>query len=145
MEDRKRKNNKVVLVDADAFVAFVKLDDANHTRAEQHFMQLKEQQYEFYTPYMVFSEAVTVISQRISHEVAVQFINEVMTPISYIQMLDDWSVKERAIEIFKQQTSKNVSFVDCTNMAFAEKDGFLLFSFDEAYKKNGFRTVEELV
>ena len=145
MEDRRRTDKKIVLVDADAFVGFVKLDDANHTKAEHHFRRLKEQQYEFYTQYMVFSEAVTVLSQRISHEVAIQFINEVMSPTSYIQMLNEWSVKDRAIEIFKQQTSKNVSFVDCTNMAFAEKDGFLIFSFDEAYKKNGFKTVGELV
>jgi len=146
MEDqRKRNNKKIVLVDADAFVAFVKQDDTNHQKAAEYFFQLKKQQYTFYTPYMVFSEAATVISQRIGHEIAVQFINEVMAPTGYIQMLDAYYVKERAIEIFKRQTSKNVSFVDCTNMAFAEKDGFLIFSFDKAYKQNGFRTVEDLI
>jgi predicted nucleic acid-binding protein len=52
-------------------------------------------------------------------------------------------LEQEAIEVFKSQTSKNVSFVDCTNMAvmnaFNIKD---IFSFDGSYKTNGFNLVE---
>jgi len=89
---------------------------------------------------------VTVISQRIGHETAIQFIDTIMSNTSYIQILDGWSVKEKAIEIFKRQTSKNISFVDCTNMAFLDGGQFQsIFSFDWAYKQNGYKLAEDMV
>src|SRR5207249_1396441 len=94
-------------------------DDANHQRAQALFRALEEMAVEFCTSGYVFAEAVTVISQRINHETAVQFIDTIKSPESTIQKLKDTSDVERtAIAFFKEQTSKNVSFVDCTNMAF---------------------------
>jgi predicted nucleic acid-binding protein len=119
MEDQRKPNNYSVLIDADAFVAFVKKDDTNHERAKALFQALERMSVEFYTSGYVFAEAVTVISQRIDHETAVQFIDTVQSPESTIQKLKDTTEMETtAIMFFKEQTSKNISFVDCTNMAY---------------------------
>lgn len=146
MEDQKRKNKQAVLIDADAFVALVKQDDANHGKAKQLFEALKQKRYTFYTTDFVFAEAVTVISQRIGHDIAIQFIDRVLSPTAYVQILDGWSVKRKAIELFKKQSSKNVSMVDCMNMAFVEEYGFgCIFSFDKVYKQNGYTRAEDFI
>lgn len=57
----------------------------------------------------------------------------------------DLETEEAAIEIFIEQTSKNVSFVDCTNIAFiGEKHVDGIFSFDDGYKKNRIQPIENL-
>src|SRR5918992_602427 len=48
--------------------------------------------------------------------------------------------------VFKAQTSKNTSYVDCTNMVFMKRlDLDAIFSFDEVYRKNGLTLVEDLL
>lgn len=135
-----------ILVDADAFIAMVKDDDANHQKAARLFSQLEDNNISFVTTNYVFSEAVTVISQRTSHQTAINFINNMKSSdsiFSIIRMTQE--IEDMAIEIFKKQTSKNVSFVDCTNMALIKHDNLdAIFSFDEIYKKNGFRLASSL-
>ena len=44
----------------------------------------------------------------------------------------DENIEEEAISVFKAQTSKNTSYVDCTNMVFMKRlDLDAIFSFDE--------------
>lgn len=147
MENQRKRSKYTILIDADAFVALVKIDDANHQRAEDIYVALEDMSVEFYMTGYVFAEAVTVISQRISHEAAVQFIDTIKSSESSIQKLSDTREYENAaITLFKQQTSKNVSFVDCVNMAFLQAGGLeYIFSFDGAYKRNGFKTVDDLL
>ncbi len=53
-------------------------------------------------------------------------------------------IQDKAVAVFKRQTSKNVSFVDCVNIAFIKvKQLDCIFSFDTAYKKNGIRLLEK--
>lgn len=66
-----------ILVDADGFVAIVKEDDANHQKARQQYARLDTLPVNLITTNYVIAEAITVISQRISHEVAVDFIDTV--------------------------------------------------------------------
>ncbi len=101
----------------------------------------------FFTSNYVFAEAATVLSQRVNHDVAIQFIDTMKSPESAFHIAwADEALDEQAIQIFKKQTSKNVSFVDCTNMAFVDTHKLdYIFSFDETYPKNGYRVVQELV
>ncbi len=58
----------------------------------------------------------------------------------------DENIEEEAISVFKAQTSKNTSYVDCTNMVFMKRlDLDAIFSFDEVYRKNGLTLVEDLL
>ncbi len=151
MEQQKNDHNLVnIFVDADAFVASIKADDPNHTRAKLLFDKLKNYPVQFLTSNFVFSETVTVLSQRVSKAVAIAYIDTMIAPDSpFIIRRVVEALEEVAIEIFKQQTSKNTSFVDCSNMAFLREKTMLhpgaIFSFDEVYRKNGFLLVEDFL
>lgn len=127
-----------ILVDADAFIALAKSDDSNHQKAQKQLKHLLAESVSFLTSNYVFSEVVTVLSQRVNHQAAVAFIETMRSTESLftIRWIDS-AIEERALEIFKKQTSKNVSFVDCTNMALMSYDYIdRIFSFDRIYNKN---------
>jgi len=135
-----------IFVDADAFVAFTKDDDSNHVRAKQIFLNLQDAPITFITSNFVFAEVVTVLSQKVSHAIAVAFIKSMKSEdnVFQIERIDE-KTEEAATQIFMEQTSKNVSFVDCINIAFIkEKHINGIFSFDSIYKKNGLKSANEL-
>src|SRR5437870_2154567 len=107
-----------IFVDSDAFVASVKADDSNYEKTKRIFQDLKKRPVKFITSNYVFSESITVISQRVSYEGSIGFIKTIKDPegIFLIERINE-IIEELAIEIFKKQTSKNTSFVDCTNIA----------------------------
>jgi predicted nucleic acid-binding protein len=58
----------------------------------------------------------------------------------------DENIEEEAIAVFKTQTSKNTSYVDCTNMVFMKRLALdAIFSFDEVYRKSGLTLVEDFL
>lgn len=135
-----------IFVDSDAFVAFVKQDDSNHKKARRIFESLQAKSLTFVTSNYVFSEVITVISQRVDHKTAVAFIDNMRSEDSdfLIERISE-TVEEKALQLFREQTSKNISFVDCTNIALIlEKHMDAIFSFDNAYKKNGILGIESL-
>ena len=129
-----------LFVDSDGFVALSKEDDTNHDKAIKILQKAINIGVLFVTSNYVFSEVVTVLSQRSGHEAALRFIRRMKSPASgYNFEWIDENVEKEAINIFSQQTSKNVSFVDCTNMAVMKiKRIDAVFSFDDVYRKNGF-------
>ena len=113
------KDTLKIFVDSDAFVALTVAADANHKKATSLLHTLHERSVVFLTSNYVFSESITVISMRSSHATAVAFIDNMQSldnPFRIKQI--DAAEEEEAINIFKEQTSKNTSFVDCTNMVF---------------------------
>lgn len=135
-----------VFVDSDAFIAFIKKDDTNHKSAAQLYLRLKRRQVVFLTSNYVFAEVVTVLSYRLGQQVALAFIEQLRNNSHAIDIrMGDEQIFDLATDIFKRQASKNVSFTDCTNMAFLVCEGLdAIFSFDGIYKKNGFKTVKDL-
>lgn len=136
-----------ILVDADAFVAFLKKDDTHHTKSLGILEKLKQNidTKMLLASNYVFAEAITVISQRVSKKAAHAFIEQMKSsdsPFTFLWI--DEELEDRAIKIFKEQRSKNVSFVDCTNMAILRQHSLTtIFSFDAIYKKNGFKLAGE--
>lgn len=142
-------NNRLlyVFVDTDAFVAAMKQDDPNHQRAKELFEKLKPRSTSFMTSNYVLAEVITVLSQRVSHEVAVGYM-DTMTSVESTMMIHqvDAALDTQAREIFRVQTSKNISYVDCTNIALVRSlDLDAIFSFDGAYRKNKLPLVEDLL
>jgi predicted nucleic acid-binding protein len=116
MEDQRSQKNKTttVFVDTDILVAWAKSDDINHVRAEQIFRQLEDRHIVFFTSNDVFAEALTVVSQRVNHGTAIKLGNTLQSPDDSFQMKRvTEEVEELAFQIFIEQASKNVSFVDC--------------------------------
>lgn len=131
----------VLFVDSDAFIALAKQDDSNHGKAESILAALEKREVVFATSNYVFSEVVTVLSQRVGKGAALSFIRAMRSPASRLSWYwVDSSVEENAIHVFEKQFSKNISFVDCVNMALLAIHGIVeVFSFDQVYRKNGFR------
>ena len=136
-----------IFVDADAFVALTVETDANHEKARSLLNRLTVNPVLFLTSNYVFSESITIISQRASHQTAVTFIAKMQSMESPFQITRaDENIEEEAIGVFKAQTSKNTSYVDCTNMVFMKRLALdAIFSFDEVYRKNGLTLVEDLL
>lgn len=142
MAGQKRKK---ILVDSDAWVALAKKNDANHQTAIDIMESLERQSVSLITTNYVFAESVTVISQRVGHKVALRYIASLKQPESSLAII--WiseHIERAAIDIFSRQTSKNISFVDCTNMAVMDSLHVdAIFSFDQIYAKKGYQRVKE--
>lgn len=138
-------DNPSVFVDSDAFVALAIGKDSSHRKALKILSDLSQKPVIFITSNYVFSETVTVISQKAGHDEAISFIKKIQSGEGYTIKWIDQVIELLAIEIFSKQTSKNVSFVDCTNMAIMRHNHLdAIFSFDEIYKKNGFKLASAL-
>jgi predicted nucleic acid-binding protein len=136
-----------IFVDTDAFVALAVTNDTNHEKAIALVNALQQRPVIFFTSNYVFAESITVISQRASHEAALQYIDTMQSPENpfTIERAGD-DIEDAAIRRFKQQTSKNISYVDCTNMAFMEHlQADAIFSFDSGYRKNRLTLVSDLL
>lgn len=130
---------KKLLIDADAFVALNNKSDANYAKAIEISNFLVSHKIELFTSDPAFGEAITVISQNVGLENAINFAEEILTsPIEIIEV--DAGLRRLALEIFKKQKSKNSRFTDCINMAILENKGLdTIFSFDRQYKVNKFK------
>lgn len=127
---------KQVFIDADILVALGRLRDKNHRQAEKIYRELKKKAVVFFISNTSLYETVTVISQRISHQKAKEFLKRVRRALNIVYI--DQNLESRARLIFNKQRSKNVSFFDCLNMAILKEMGLgEIFSFDEDYKRNG--------
>lgn len=136
-----------IFVDTDAFVALTVKTDAHHEKVLTLLQKLHAKSVTFMTSNYVFSESITVISMRASHETAIAYIAAMRNPQSPFLIKRIGEVEEEeAIKIFTKQTSKNTSFVDCTNMAYMQLLNLdAIFSFDEVYRKKGFTLVTDLL
>ncbi len=129
---------KELFVDADAFVALVDSKDSNHELAVAVSSSVSKFALGSVTSDPALGEAITVISQNVGHQIAVNFGQEVLS--SRLEIVEvDTKIRNKAFEIFKDQRSKNSRFTDAVNMAIMEQRGLKeIFSFDEDYKKSGF-------
>lgn len=83
------------------------------------------------TSNLVFLETVTVLSQRVGRDVAIDAGNELKFSPSLRLVEVDASLQERTWQIFQEIDQKNISFVDCSILAVLESYGIeYLLTFD---------------
>jgi predicted nucleic acid-binding protein len=140
-------NDLRIFVDSDAFVALTVKIDAHYERARSLLHALRAKPVLFFTSNYVFSESITVISMRSSHDIAIQYIETMQALDSPFQIKRaEETLDAEALTIFKAQASKNTSFVDCTNMVFMHQFHLdAIFSFDQVYRTNKLTLVEDLL
>lgn len=124
-----------VFVDASAYLAVLNKKDSNYKKALKISQELFEGGGEFVTSNIVIYEVYTVLSLRIDKKLAGEFKETLeRSPILIIYLNKELDVN--AWEIFQRQTSKNVSFFDCTSFAVMEELGIgSVFSFDRDFKR----------
>lgn len=122
-----------ILLDTDALFGMYWNNDPHHQTAVKIYDRLSRQDMEFFIINLVVYEAATLISYRLNHNCAIEFIKGLNT-VDHTQIFIDEDLAEKAMSIFLSQAKKGTSFVDCANQAAAEKFKIeKIFSFDKFY------------
>lgn len=129
-----------VFVDASAYLSILNKKDSNHKKALEISQELFAGGGEFVTSNIVIYEVCTVLSLRIDKKLAFEFRETLENSQTVIVYLNK-EIENKAWEIFPKQTSKNVSFFDCTSFAVIEESGIKsVFSFDGDFKSYAQKT-----
>jgi len=130
-----------LFIDSSAFVALRSVEDPSHRQAVALMQTIGDGYSEFITSNFIIAESTTVISQRVSHYDAVDFREHDLSSIRVVSISEE--LEEQAFEIFRNLTSKNISFVDCTSFAVMRSLGITTaFAFDSHFKQHGFKLLK---
>lgn len=130
-----------ILIDSDALFAFYHLNDPHHQTATRTYLYLqKAKNVSLYLTNLVIYETATLLSYRINHKEAIQFIKEVFkSNLQYIFINE--TLSEKTLSFFLVQTKKRTSFVDCANAVVMKEFKIdKIFSFDEFYGDKRLKT-----
>lgn len=126
-----------LFVDSSAFVALRSVEDPSHNQAVALLQRTGDEHAELVTSNFIIAESITVISQKVSQWDAVDFREHDLAAIRVVRITEE--LEDQAFEIFRNLTSKNVSFIDCTSFAVMRSLGFTTaFAFDEHFTQQGF-------
>ena len=125
-----------LLVDSDFLFGLFVPDDLHHKRARQIWVDLVKREDEVFVLKLTIQETATVLSHKRDQRTAISFVDKL--PELGLRVLGiDVEVEEDGWKIFKAQTKKGISYVDCINLAVIQKfkfDGIL--SFDKFYPRS---------
>lgn len=122
-----------ILLDSDALFGLFVPHDAHHKTVKAIIKKNLIPQNSFRVLNLVIQETATLISYKINQEVSLSFLENFSTLATHIITLTE-VIERNAWDIFKKQTKKGTSFIDCANLATVEYyklDGIL--TFDEFY------------
>ena len=125
----------MLFIDASFYLALLNHTDNNHGRAMS--LGEKYESEDYVTSQMVLGEVLTVGSQRFDRDLTIRFVEEIFRSRTKI-VLEKRNLLTRAMEIFKNIKSKNVSWVDCYSFAVMEKLGIKkALTFDKDFARFG--------
>ena len=123
----------IIFSDTAGLVSLFSEKDSNHRQAMRIVKKLKGQS--FLISKYIFAEVVTMLSQKEGKEKSIIVGEHLKTKYEWIDL--NTEIENLAWKIFKKQTSKNISFIDCTTIALYKDGAFdKLFTFDSDFKKN---------
>lgn len=126
-----------VIIDSDALFALYVASDSHHSEAEGVFRKLYKAENEIVASNLVLQETATIISYRLGQETAISFLsNFERSGIKQLFVGEKLTIK--SWNLFRRQTKKGTSFIDCTNIVvYSETKAELIMSFDKFYKREG--------
>ena len=127
------ERNKI-FIDSNFYVAFYNPADSLHKSALEVGKEIIDDIKIISN--LVFSEIVTVLSQRVGKVTAVR-VGDFLQSSSQVQSIHiDEYLQNESWKIFKQIAGKNISFVDCSIIAAMNIEGInQLLTFDDDFKK----------
>lgn len=138
---------QTLIVDSDALIALFNKDDSNFSEARILFESFYKQKTRLIYPSTTLVETIDTIQRRLKkYEVAqqlAQFISSAEFVVESVESIDGAYLKE-AVAYFKSETGNRKTLADAVVVAVAKKnnaDG--IFSFDEWYKKLGYKLASE--
>lgn len=136
---------KIIIVDADAIVAGVDLDDVHHKKVIEILGRLLESEARLIYPRTAIVEAVTVIQRVLGKKMVADKTAEEFVSSEWEVVGVSGEIYSQAVEIFKKVVSKKDTLFDCVVAAVAKKyKADAVFSFDKFYKKLGLKLVSDL-
>ncbi len=135
-----------IFVDSNIFYSLKDEKDSNHKKVSKIYKKLFEDSSTvIVTSTQIFSETVTLLSQRVSKLAAIDFWNDSKAmEITYLSK----EVFQEALNIFKETKTKNISFADCTTIAICRKRKYkidALFSFDKHFEVPGIKLLHKIL
>lgn len=129
----------ILIADSSALFALASRIDSTHQKAKRIAQQFSKTEGSIIVPSEIFFETINTIWKKITKTQALITGADILTSKTYSIIETTSELRALALDIFKRQTSKNVSFTDCLVMAFADQfKTKTIFGFDESFKKNGF-------
>lgn len=127
----------MIFIDSDALIGISVPQDAHNLKAVQLFAILAKRNEKLATSWESIDEVSTKLSMFFGKDISRKFSSFLVGSNIEIVFIDKF-LSTQTIEIFNQQTSKNVSLTDCANIAICRSLGIThIFSFDTHYKQNG--------
>lgn len=131
------------LVDSDVFVGLIFSKDPLSASVRKIFQEIRTKHHRLATTNWVIAETATVLSHRDSQQTATAFLKKIAEgEIPVLRITEE--VEQETYSIFRKQTTKNTSMVDCSNIAVAKYFQIPnILSFDKFYSKSGY-TVQKI-
>ena len=123
-----------ILLDSDVLFALFVATDVHHAEIAALISTLSGA--ELISTNLVIQETATVLSYKIGQDASLAFLKK-LEWLDLTTLVVDEALGKKAWEVFKKQSKKGTSFIDCANLACIELyrfDGIL--SYDHAYPKN---------
>jgi len=134
MATSKKKAIRNVFFNTSFYVGLNNPSDSLRTRATKILRKLGTFDHNSFTSNFVFLEAITVISQKIGRNIAIDFYEKAIQSVREIKI--DLELEERTWSIFKSIQNKDVSYVDCSILAVIEEFRIdTLVTFDKHFDK----------
>jgi len=130
----------MIFIDSSAFLAIVKVDDINHIRAKQQWMNLISLDEVLYTNNYIVVESIVILQKRSGLKVVEQLQRNILGLVSI-----DWVKKEQhmqAVQTVFKLKRRRLSLVDCTAFQTMQRLGIeTVFTFDSHFRDQGFNVV----
>lgn len=120
-----------IFVDSNFFIALFYAQDSLHHKAKTIGVELRKDNLPLIISNLIFSEIVTVLSQRVARSIAIHAGKEIIeSPIMRIVYVDGY-LHNLSWQIFQEIPRKDMNFVDCSILAVMRTEGIQkLLTFD---------------
>lgn len=133
-----------ILIDTNVFIAQLDENDTTHTQVIAISKKIPESSI-LYTTTQIMSESLTVAAQKLGKKTAINLLKELLPGDVTIIHIDEL-IFNKSLSLFKTITSKNVSFADCTSFVVLKQYSIdAVFTFDQHFKKQGFKLLNDLI
>ena len=134
-----------IFVDTNVFIASRDNKDNTHKKTLKLVDFLSKSKCVWYTSSNIILETLTVMSQKLGKDVALDWYNDFIKGEIREIFIDEILYKE-TLKYFKTIKSKNVSFVDCSSVITMKRNKIdAIFSFDEDFRKLGVKLLSDVL
>jgi predicted nucleic acid-binding protein len=125
-----------IIVDTSAIYALIDRSDNWHLKAKQYFSEIKTQELDVVVTNFIVAETHALLLSRIGHELAREWIRNLLWSIEYVNKADE----KRAREIIITYHDKSFSYTDATTFAVMERLGLsVALAFDSHFNQFGWQ------